>query len=85
MRVSEAGWSDTQALLGFSTAAALLAGFTLVESRAGQPIMPLRLFSDRDRAGGHLGVLLLTGMGCSSPRPPGCGGCGPATATRTAC
>ncbi|MGY6022182.1 MFS transporter [Streptomyces spinosirectus] len=59
IRVSEAGWSDTQALLGFSTAAALLAGFTLVESRAGQPIMPLRLFADRDRAGGYLGVLLL--------------------------
>ncbi|MEV0209702.1 MFS transporter [Streptomyces sp. NPDC050788] len=59
IRVSEAGWSDTWALLGFSTAAALLAGFTLVESRAGQPIMPLRLLSDRNRAGGYLGVLLL--------------------------
>jgi EmrB/QacA subfamily drug resistance transporter len=59
IRVSEDGWSDTQALLGFSTAAALLAGFTLVESRAAQPILPLRLFSDRNRAGGYLGVLLL--------------------------
>ncbi|MFF4797735.1 MFS transporter [Streptomyces sp. NPDC001351] len=59
IRVSEAGWSDTQALLGFSTAAALLAGFTITESRAAQPIMPLRLFSDRNRAGGYAGVLLL--------------------------
>ncbi|MGW3038358.1 MFS transporter [Streptomyces sp. NPDC001178] len=59
IRVSEAGWSDTQALLGFSTAAALLAAFTIVESRALQPIMPLRLFSDRNRAGGYAGVLLL--------------------------
>ncbi|MFF4258064.1 MFS transporter [Streptomyces sp. NPDC001663] len=59
IRVSEEGWSDTQALLGFSTAAALLAGFTLVESRAAQPILPLRLFSDRNRAGGYAGVLLL--------------------------
>ncbi|MCI3277174.1 MFS transporter [Streptomyces cylindrosporus] len=59
IRVSEAGWSDSQAMLGFSTAAALLVAFTLVESRAPQPIMPLRLFSDRNRAGGYAGVLLL--------------------------
>ncbi|MEU1272258.1 MFS transporter [Streptomyces sp. NPDC005799] len=59
IRVSAQGWSDTLALLAFTTAAALLAGFTLVESRAAQPIMPLRLFSDRNRAGGYAGVLLL--------------------------
>lgn len=59
VRVSGDGWGDAQALLGFSAAAALLAGFTLIESRAGQPIMPLRLFSDRNRAGGYAGVLLL--------------------------
>ncbi|MFF4830999.1 MFS transporter [Streptomyces sp. NPDC001315] len=59
IRVSEGGWSDTQAQVGFSTAAALLAGFTLIESRADQPILPLRLFSSRNRAGGYAGVLLL--------------------------
>ncbi|MFH8939451.1 MFS transporter [Streptomyces griseosporeus] len=59
VRVSEGGWSDTRALLGFTAAAALLAGFCLVEARAGQPVMPLRLFADRDRTGGYLGVLLL--------------------------
>ncbi|MFG3020206.1 MFS transporter [Streptomyces sp. NPDC048254] len=59
IRVSEAGWSDTQALSGFGCALALLLGFTLVESRAGQPIMPLRLFADRDRAGGYLTIMLL--------------------------
>jgi EmrB/QacA subfamily drug resistance transporter len=59
IRVSTQGWSDTLALLAFTTAAALLAGFTFVESRAVQPIMPLRLFSDRNRAGGYAGVLLL--------------------------
>jgi len=59
IRVSEDGWSDTQSLLGFTTAAALLAGFALIESRAEQPIMPLRLFRDRNRAGGYAGVLLL--------------------------
>ncbi|MFE4995106.1 MFS transporter [Streptomyces mirabilis] len=59
IRVSEEGWSDTQALLGFSSAAALLVGFTLIESRADQPIMSLRLFASRNRAGGYAGVLLL--------------------------
>ena len=59
IRVSSDGWGDMQAQLGFSCAAALLAGFTLVESRAAQPIMPLRLFADRNRAGGYAGVLLL--------------------------
>jgi EmrB/QacA subfamily drug resistance transporter len=59
IRVSEAGWSDARTLLGFSTAAALLTGFTLVESRAGQPVLPLRLFADRDRAGAYAGVMLL--------------------------
>ncbi|WOX08812.1 MFS transporter [Streptomyces sp. N50] len=59
IRVSSDGWGDTQAQLGFSFAVALLAGFTLVESRAAQPIMPLRLFADRNRAGGYAGVLLL--------------------------
>jgi MFS family permease len=59
IRVSSDGWGDTQAQLGFSFAAALLAGFTLVESRAAQPIMPLRLFTSRNRAGGYAGVLLL--------------------------
>lgn len=59
IRVSEAGWSDSRALLGFSTAAALLAGFLLVEARAEQPVLPLRLFADRDRAGAYAGVMLL--------------------------
>ncbi|MFI7497028.1 MFS transporter [Streptomyces sp. NPDC049687] len=59
IRVSEEGWSDTRALLGFTLAAVLLVGFALTESRAQQPIMPLRLFADRDRAGAFVGVLLL--------------------------
>ncbi|MFD8807166.1 MFS transporter [Streptomyces sp. NPDC059597] len=59
IRVSEASWSDTRALLGFTAAAALLTGFALVEARTPQPVLPLRLFADRDRAGGYAGILLL--------------------------
>jgi EmrB/QacA subfamily drug resistance transporter len=59
IRVSGAGWSDTRAQLGFTAAAALLAGFVLVEARADRPVMPLRLFADRNRAGGYASILLL--------------------------
>ncbi|WP_460064296.1 MFS transporter [Streptomyces sp. YKOK-I1] len=59
IRVSETGWSDGRASAGFGLAAALLTGFALVEARAQQPIMPLGLFADRDRAGAYAGVLLL--------------------------
>ncbi|WP_225836336.1 MFS transporter [Streptomyces sp. NK08204] len=59
IRVSEGGWSDSRAQLGFTAAAALLAVFTLIEARAGQPVMPLRLFADRNRAGGYASILLL--------------------------
>ncbi|MEV6837455.1 MFS transporter [Streptomyces sp. NPDC051133] len=59
IRVSGSGWSDTRAQLGLGAAAALLAAFVLVEARAGQPVLPLRLFADRDRAGGYLSILLL--------------------------
>ncbi|MBY8844687.1 MFS transporter [Streptomyces sp. SP2-10] len=59
IRVSEGGWSDSRALLGFAAAAVLLAFFLLVESRADQPVLPLRLFADRNRAGGYVAILLL--------------------------
>ncbi|KUN78629.1 MFS transporter [Streptomyces bungoensis] len=59
IRVSQAGWSDTRALLAFTAAAVLLTAFLLAESRADQPVMPLRLFADRDRAGGYAAILLL--------------------------
>ncbi|MGW1599060.1 MFS transporter [Streptomyces sp. NPDC002343] len=59
IRVSESGWSDPGALAGFAAAAVLLAGFLLLESRADQPVLPLSLFADRDRAGGYASILLL--------------------------
>ncbi|MFF5545531.1 MFS transporter [Streptomyces olivaceoviridis] len=59
IRVSESGWGDARALLGFAAAAVLLICFLLVEYRADQPVLPLRLFADRDRAGGYASILLL--------------------------
>ncbi|MFJ9697868.1 MFS transporter [Kitasatospora sp. NPDC101183] len=42
-------WGDTSTLACFAGAVVLLGAFLLVETRAAQPILPLRLFRDRDR------------------------------------
>lgn len=59
IRVSEFGWSDRQASLAFVAALALLALFLFIEMRTAEPIMPLRLFADRNRASAYLNMLLL--------------------------
>jgi predicted MFS family arabinose efflux permease len=53
------GWSDRMALAAFAAAAVLLAVFLVNESRARQPITPLRLFADRGRSGSYATRLLL--------------------------
>ena len=47
------------ALAAFAAAVVLLAAFLVNESRAAQPITPLRLFADRGRAGSYVTRLLL--------------------------
>ncbi|MES2867870.1 MFS transporter [Microbacterium profundi] len=51
---AEAGWGDPITLASFAAALALLLVFVLAESRAAQPIMPLRLFRSRIRTGAYL-------------------------------
>jgi EmrB/QacA subfamily drug resistance transporter len=53
------GWSNRMAIGAFAAAMVLLAAFLANESRARQPITPLRLFADRGRAGSYLTRLLL--------------------------
>jgi EmrB/QacA subfamily drug resistance transporter len=53
------GWSDARTMTAFAAAVVLLAVFLVNESRARQPITPLRLFADRGRAGSYLTRLLL--------------------------
>jgi EmrB/QacA subfamily drug resistance transporter len=55
------GWSDPGTIVSFVAGAALLGGFLLTETRAGQPIMPLRLFASRERSGAYLTRLLVVG------------------------
>ncbi|TDD84515.1 MFS transporter [Actinomadura darangshiensis] len=60
IRAAEGGWSAAWTLGAFGAAALLLALFPVIEARARQPIVPLRLFGDRDRVGALLMRLLLT-------------------------
>jgi predicted MFS family arabinose efflux permease len=59
IRAASDGWGDGLALGAFAAAIVLLGLFILNESRARQPITPLRLFADRGRAGSYLARLLL--------------------------
>lgn len=60
IEVSARGWEDPVTIGSFTSAVVLLAAFVWVESRAEQPIMPLRLFANRDRTGAYLIRFLVT-------------------------
>jgi EmrB/QacA subfamily drug resistance transporter len=59
IRAASDGWRDPVSVAAFGAAIALLGSFLLIESRAAQPITPLRLFADRGRSGSYLARLLL--------------------------
>ncbi len=59
IRASSNGWSDRLTVSAVVGAVVLLALFLTVEVRARQPLMPLRLFADRNRASAYLNMLLL--------------------------
>jgi len=63
IRAAAEGWTDHLTLAAFGVAAALLALFVITETRARQPITPLRLFADVSRAGSFIArLLLIAGM-----------------------
>ncbi|MFG2996487.1 MFS transporter [Streptomyces sp. NPDC048340] len=59
IRASEAGWRDGLTFGSFGAAVVLLTAFVVIESRAREPITPLRMFADRNRAGTYLIMLAL--------------------------
>jgi EmrB/QacA subfamily drug resistance transporter len=61
VRSAEAGGSDRLTVAALALGVVLLALFLLDQWRAAQPIMPLRLFASRERAGAYLGRLLFLG------------------------
>jgi EmrB/QacA subfamily drug resistance transporter len=52
-------WADTATVLTLAGAAAALAAFVFVEARSAQPLLPLWIFADRNRAGVYLILLCL--------------------------
>ncbi|MEU1722509.1 MFS transporter [Nonomuraea sp. NPDC005692] len=63
IRAAEQGFGDAITLGALGVAAVLLVLFVAVESRARQPIVPLRLFADRNRAGGYVVLLFVLAAG----------------------
>ncbi|GAA2979478.1 EmrB/QacA subfamily drug resistance transporter [Microbacterium terrae] len=61
LNAAENGWADPATVIGFVSAAVILTVFIVAESRAAQPIMPLRLFASRFRTGAYLTRLLYLG------------------------
>ncbi|AWZ09561.1 MULTISPECIES: MFS transporter [unclassified Streptomyces] len=59
IRASQDGWRDALTIGSFAVAVLLLAAFVLIESRAPDPIIPLRMFADRNRTGTYVVMLSL--------------------------
>jgi MFS family permease len=59
IRVGQAGWADGRAIAAFAVAVTVTAGFVAWEARAAYPVMPLRLFAERNRATGLASMFLL--------------------------
>ncbi|MEV6617031.1 MFS transporter [Streptomyces sp. NPDC051051] len=57
IRAAQDGWRDTLTMASFAGAVVLLAVFITVEKHSRQPITPLRMFADRNRAGTY-GIML---------------------------
>lgn len=58
IRAATEGWSDTVTLAAIVVGLVVLGSFLVIETRTGQPLMPLRLFSNRDRAAAYLNYFL---------------------------
>jgi EmrB/QacA subfamily drug resistance transporter len=56
----EQGWTDPTTLIAVALAAILLPVFVIIESRSADPMLPLRLFADRNRTGSYLGMLFVS-------------------------
>ncbi|WP_228975691.1 MFS transporter [Streptomyces sp. DH12] len=57
IRAAQEGWSDPLTLASFGAALVILTAFVLLERRSRQPITPLHMFTDRNRAGTY-GMML---------------------------
>ena len=53
------GWSDTTTLTFLGVALVLLAAFVLIETKVANPLMPMRVVTERNRGGSYLGSLVV--------------------------
>jgi len=60
-RTAETGWTDALTLVLLAAGLVVLAAFVLIEWRAAQPILPLRVFANRVRTGAFAARLLFAG------------------------
>ena len=58
IRAAVHGWGDGLTVLSLGGGAVLLAAFLVIETRAAQPLLPLRLFADRNRAAAYANFFL---------------------------
>ncbi|MBX9365636.1 MFS transporter [Streptomyces massasporeus] len=59
IRAADEGWKDRLTIGSFAAAMLLLLAFGIIESRAKEPITPLRMFADRNRSGTYVIMLSL--------------------------
>jgi EmrB/QacA subfamily drug resistance transporter len=58
---ADSGWGTAATVIPILAGAGLLAVLVLAESRAAEPVMPLRLFASRERTGAYLARMLYLG------------------------
>ena len=56
---ARAGWTNSITLTFFATAIVLLIAFVVIESKVANPLMPLRVLTERNRGGSYLGSLIV--------------------------
>src|SRR3954454_12943005 len=59
IKANDWGWGSARTLAGLAVAVALLVGFVWIESRHENPLVPLRIFSNRSLAASDATMLLL--------------------------
>ncbi|GAA4386350.1 hypothetical protein GCM10023088_57190 [Actinomadura verrucosospora] len=62
VRTAERGWDDVGTLISLGATVVLVLALLAVDSRSGEPLLPLRVFAHRERVGGFLGLMLLAAV-----------------------
>jgi EmrB/QacA subfamily drug resistance transporter len=58
VRAASAGWGESITLISLTAGVVLLAAFLIIEIRTEQPLLPLRLLADRNRAAAYVNFFL---------------------------